>query len=117
MPAKKYKVELTQEERDKLEQIINKGKEAAYKRRHAQILLKADQSSEGPAWKDAKIVEAFGSSLKTIERVRRRFVEDGFDRAVGRKEPTKRRRKVLDGKQEAHLIALCCSKPPEGRQR
>ena len=117
MPAKKYKVVLSGEDRKKLEQIINKGKEAAYKRRHAHILLKSDQSPEGPSWKDEKIKEVFGESFSTIGRVRKRFFEEGLEAAIGRKEPTKRKRKALDGKQEAHLIALCCSDPPEGRKR
>jgi len=117
MPAKKYRVELTAEEREILEDIVNKGKLSAYKRKHAEILLKADQSPEGPAWKDSQIHEAFGSSPRTIERIRKRCVENGIYYALERKKREKNKPKSLDGKQEAQLIALACQDPPEGFQR
>ena len=117
MPAKKYRVELTAEERELLEDIVNKGKLAVNKRKHAEILLKADQSPEGPSWKDAQIKEAFGSSLRTIERIRQRCVENGIHYALERKKHKRTKPKSLDGKQEAQLITLACQKPPEGFQR
>lgn len=113
--VKKYIVRLTTAERAELQQLINTGKAAAYKRRHAQILLKADVGEEGDGWGDAKISEAFDVSLRTVERTRRRFVEEGMDAAVDRAKQTKTRKRRLDGEQEAHLIALSCSEPPDGR--
>lgn len=82
------------------------------------ILLKADQSDDGPAWPDAKISEAFDVTVQTIERVRKQLVEEGFDAVLSR-HPYKQKvsRKKIDGDVEAHLIALCCSDPPEGRVR
>jgi transposase len=84
---------------------------------HARILLKADEGPGGPAWSDDQIVEAFDVSRSTVERVRTRCVEEGPDAALRpRSSPTMRLRK-LDGGQEAHLIAVACSPPPEGRKR
>jgi len=117
MPAKKYRVELIEEERKLLEDIVNKGKFSANKRKHAEILLKADQSTEGPAWNDEKIKEAFGSSISTIERIRKVCVLQGLEAALERKKRKRHRSKILDGKQEAQLIALACQDPPEGFQR
>ena len=117
MPAKKYLVELTQEERKSLQDIVGKGKVAANKRRHAEILLKADQSPEGDSWNDEKIKEAFGSSISTIERIRKVCVLQGLEASLERKKRKRSRAKVLDGKQEAHLITLACQDPPEGFQR
>jgi transposase len=113
---KKYKVTLTDEERSELQGLIAAGKGAAKRLAHARVLLKADASNGGPAWPDARIAEAAELSVATVERVRRRFVEDGFDAALGRKRqarPSRERR--LDGAAEARLIALACSAPPEGR--
>ena len=115
--AKKYIVELSSEEQNELKDLINKGKAAAYKRKHAEILLKADISSEGDAWNDVQISQAFDVSISTIERVRQRLVEEGLEAALNRAKQTKRKNKILDGEQEAHLIALTCSEPAEGRGR
>lgn len=112
--VKKYVVRLTAEERKKLKQMVNKGKVAAYKRLHAQILLKADQSERGPAWTDQKIAESFEVSTRSIERIRKNLIEGGIDAAISRAKGGGRKRK-LDGSAEAHLIALACSDPPEGR--
>ncbi len=112
--VKKYVVRLTAEERKKLKQMVNKGKVAAYKRLHAQILLKADESERGPAWTDQKIAESFEVSTRSIERIRKNLVEGGIDAATCRASGGGRKRK-LDGSAEAHLIALACSNPPEGR--
>jgi len=92
--AKKYIVQLSSEERDELKDLINTGKVAAYKRKHAEILLKADISSEGDAWNDAQISQAFGVSISTIERVRQRLVEEGLEAALNRAKPTKIRNKT-----------------------
>ena len=117
MPKKIYVVELTAQERDYLKGLVSKGKAAAYKRRHAQILLKADAAPGGPNWSDGQIIQALDVSRATVERVRARCVQEGLEAAVNRKKQTKRRAKKLDGDAEAHLIALACSRPPEGRVR
>lgn len=110
---KKYVVDLTEEERSTLQQILRSGRHAARKMRWARALLKADDG-----WKDEKIAEALDISLPTVQRIRQRFVEEGLEVALGahshRPRPYLQR---LDGKQEAKLIALACSKAPEGRTR
>lgn len=115
---KKYKVTLTGEERNSLQGLITAKKTAAKKVVHARILLKADAGPEGPAWTDARIAEALEIDVTTVERVRQRFVEQGLDAALGRKQQDRPSRpRTLDGKAEAHLIALACSEPPAGRAR
>ena len=110
---KKYIVTLTEEERQTLEQLLAKGKAAARTLRHAQALLKADQ----PVGRtDAQIGDAFALSTRTVERLRQRFVEDGFEAAL-RPKPVARLPRKIDGTVEAHLVALACSDPPSGRQR
>lgn len=111
---KKYVVELTSEERRQLEGLIKKGKVAGYKVRHAQMLLKADQGKEGPGWPDQQIAEAFGVHLTTVECLRKRLVEEGLEGALERHKRQNYAHK-LDGDAEARLIAIACSKPPEGR--
>jgi transposase len=112
----KYIVTLTAEERQGLLELIAAGKAAAQKLAHARILLKAAAAPEGPAWNDEPIAEALDVSTATIVRVRQRFVERGLEAALVRK-PQDRpsRERKLDGRAEARLIALACSKPPEGR--
>lgn len=110
---KKYLVTLTDEERQHLGQLLAKGKSAARTLRHAQALLKADETS---GWKDAAIAEAFGLSVRTVERLRQRFVEQGLEAALAPK-PVPRPPRKVDGVVEAHLVALACSDPPAGRQR
>lgn len=116
MPAKKYKVVLTEEERVTLLDLIANGKAAANKLTHARILLKADQSARGDAWADAQISTAFHVSRRTIERVRPAFVEDSLEAALRRKPPVRSRHKKIAGEKEAYLLALACSSPPEGRK-
>jgi transposase len=111
---KKYRVTLTEEERQSLEQLISRGKGAARKLLHARILLKADETA---GWSDEKISEALDVSLSTIGRVRQRFVEDGVEAALERKAPNRVYQRRLDGEQEARLVALACSPPPEDRGR
>lgn len=114
--GKKYVVRLSEEEREELKSLTRKGKGAAYRIKHANILLKAD--AEGACWQDAQIAEAFGCHEYTVARVRRRFVEKGLERALGRKKQRRPSRSwLLDGEQEARLIALSCSQAPEGRAR
>src|SRR5262245_59925939 len=101
---KKYIVRLSGEERAQLTELIRKGKAAAYKIRHAQILLKAD--AEGPAWTDARIAESFSINVNTVLNVRQRLVEQGLVAALTRKlQAQPSRRPVLDGEGEARLIA------------
>jgi transposase len=113
---KKYVVRLTTEERAELEAMVKKSKAAAYKIKHANILLAADVA--GPAWPDRQIAEAFSCHPRSVENVRRRLVLDGLVAALKRKEQTQPSRpRKLDGKGEARLIALACHRPPEGRDR
>lgn len=117
MPKKLYVVTLTAAERSSLQALVAKGKAAARKRLHAQILLKADAGPQGDGWKDQQIVEAFEVGRCTVERVRRRFVEEGLEAALNRQPQQNRIARKIDGKAEAHLLALACGKPPEGRAR
>lgn len=115
--AKKYRVTLTAEERGGLEAMISRGRADARKLAHARILLQADEADGAPARTDQEVAEATDVSTRTVERVRRRFVEEGTEAALLPK-PTKRiYARALDGAQEAHLIALACSAPPEGKRR
>ena len=117
MPKKKYIVTLTEEERTSLKELVNKGKNPAYKVNHARILLLADTNQEDGGWKDFDISKALKISVATIERVRQRLVEKGLEGALNRKEQKNRKKRRLDGEKEAHLIALTCSSPPEGKVR
>ncbi len=118
MPQKKYLVTLTEEERQWLSALVKAGRRSALTITRARILLKADQAKGGPAWDDARIAEALDCGLRTVERVRRRFVERGPEQALGRKAQDRpSRERKLDGAAEARLIAVACSQPPEGRDR
>jgi transposase len=113
---KRYKVTLTDTERQQLQELIAAGKAAAKKLTHARILLKADAAAGGPAWTDERIAEALDVSTDTIGRVRQRFVEQGLEAALVRKKQDRPSRpRKLDGRAEARLIALACSQPPQGR--
>ena len=114
---KKYIVRLTLKERKYLNDIIHKGKVAAYKRLHSQILLKADISEYGPKWTDVKIADAFSISIRTVERVRERLIKFGLETTINHAAIGKSRPHKLDGEQDAYLVALSCSEPPEGRSR
>ena len=111
---KKFVVRLTADEQGILSDIITKGKSAAYKIKHANILLKAD--ADGLAWTDQAICQAFDCSLNTVRSIRQRFIEEGLEIALNRKHQSRPSNlQILDGEKEARLIALCCAKPPEGR--
>ena len=112
---KKYLVELTIEERSRLQALVGKG--VSHQRKHAQMLLKADQGTEGPRWKDAQIAEAFDCHPTTVENLRRRLVELGLEAALEHGNRGSYRARRLDGQAEAHLIALTRMEPPEGRNR
>jgi hypothetical protein len=110
---KKYIVRLSVEEREILEGVIKKLNGSSQKVRRSHILLKTD--ADGPNWTDAKIAEAFLCSTRSVEMIRERFVIDGFEAAlVGKKRPTPPRSKLLDGEQEAKIIAMRLGTPPEG---
>jgi len=109
MPAKKYIVKLEANECEQLLEMTRKGKMGGRKMKRAQILLKADEG-----WKDTDIIQALNTSRSTVERVRKRFVEGGLDQALN-EDPRPGQRVKLDGKAEAHLIALACSEAPGGR--
>ncbi len=111
---KKYHIHLTADERTVLEEVVRTGTSPALTQSHARILLKADRSEDGPAWRDQQIAEAFEVSIGTVERVRRLWVTQGRTVALERKKPTGRPRRKLDGAQEAQLAAIACSPPPEG---
>jgi transposase len=113
----KYVVRLPSEEREQLLALVNTGRAAAAKLLHARILLKADRSGEERRWTDTEIAEALDTSPATVHRVRQAWVERGLETALARKPPTGRQYRKLDGVQEAQLIAVACSAPPEGRTR
>ncbi|NJM74345.1 MAG: helix-turn-helix domain-containing protein [Scytonema sp. RU_4_4] len=111
--AKKYIVRLSEEERDSLRQVIKKLKGSSQKVRRAQILLKADR--EGANWTDKQIAAAFECRTKTVENIRRRLVEEGLETTLnGVQRMSPPRPKLLDGEQEAHIIAMRLGEPPSG---
>lgn len=115
--AKRYRVTLTQEEREQLGQMISRGKADARKLAHARILLQADEAEGGPRRTDEQIASVLDTSTRTVERVRERFVEEGLDAALLPKPSKRAYARKLDGRQEARLIALACSRPPAGKAR
>jgi len=114
--AKRYIVTLSGEEQQQLDTFITTGKRGARQINHARILLKADVNQAGGGCCDREIHEAIGVSVRTIERVRQRFVEESLDAAIYQRPGSGRKRKMR-GEQEAHLIALRCSEPPVGHAR
>ena len=113
--AKRYRVTLAAEERDDLRRMISRGKADARKLAHARILLQADEAGNGPARVDEAIATTLDVSVRTIERVRQRFVEQGLEPALLPKPSKRIYRRKLDGEQEAQLLALACAQPPEGK--
>ena len=110
---KKYIVRLSRKERGILEEIVKKLKGSSQKVRRAQVLLKAD--ARGPGWTDSRIAEAYGCRRQTVEVIRQRFVERGFQKALeGKQRSTPPTEKLLDGQQEAKVIATRLGPPPKG---
>jgi transposase len=109
---KKYVVRLTDAEREILNQVVKKRHVSSQKVRRAHVFLKAD--ADGPNWSDSQIAEAFDCSTKTIENLRQRLVTEGFEIAINGKPKSRVRGKVLDGEQEAKIIAMRLSHPPKG---
>ena len=119
----RYRVKLSAEERQELKTLVSRGRAAAYQQTHGRVLLLSDEAHADGAMKDEAIARVLQIGRATVERVRRRCVEEGIEAALGRKEQLNRRPKRLDGQGEAHpvsstgqaLIALACAEPPEGR--
>ena len=117
-PAVKYVLRLNADERAQIASMIRSGRDAAYRLRKARILLKADVCAEGCGWDDARIAEALETSLSTVLRTRRQLVDKGLEAALARKKSsTPQQSRIFEGEKEAKLIALACSKPPEGHAR
>jgi transposase len=117
MPAKRYLISLSDEERQTLEQLTTKGKASARKINHARILLKANLNQEDRGWSDQAISQALNISTRTIERVRQRFVEEGLENALIPRPKTSLKLRKIDGEIEAHLVAIACSQAPTGYNR
>ena len=118
MSRKKYVVELSSDERERLEALISKGKATAKAILKARLLLKADQGPLGPSWTDDRIVEALDTNPSMVTRVRRQLVEEGMTAVLGRKKRlTPPIQPIFDGEAQARLIALACSEPPAGHAR
>jgi transposase len=108
----KYTIRLTEEERENLHQITRVGKGSAQKIRNARVLLASDSGD-----RDEDICEVFGIGMSTVHRVRQRCVKEGLEAALLRKKHSRFRPRKIQGEEEAHLIAIACSEPPEGRKR
>jgi transposase len=114
---KQHVVVLSEQERARLHTLIGQGTAPARALTHARILLKANQGEAGPGWTDRAIATALEVHHTTVARVRQQYAAVGLEAAVDRKAPEREYRRKLDGEQEAHLVALACSAPPEGRKR
>jgi transposase len=116
--VKKYVVNLSDTERERLNGLIHMGKHPARQLTKARILLKADVSAAGEGWSDRRVATALDTSIDTVARTRQQLVEEGFEAVLTRKHsPASARPRIFDGAAEAKLIALACSKPPNGRAR
>jgi len=117
MRRAKQAVRLTDEQRAALRTLVGRGAAPARRLTHARILLKADQGEGGAAWADAAIAGALEIHPATVARVRQQFVAEGLEAALDRRAPRREYARKLDGAQEAHLVAVVCGTPPEGRAR
>lgn len=113
----KYKVTLTKEERDELLSVISKGKHTSQKFRNAYVLLNCDEGEYSDKVTNVEINKVLKIGMRTIDRIKKRFVEEGFDACLGRKPTIREYERKADGDFEARLIALNCSEPPEGFSR
>lgn len=115
---KKYVVQLSPEERERCAELVRSGAAAARTLMHARVLLKADSGPDGPGWTDAAIAEAVEVSAITVGKLRQRFMTEGLEATLKHyRGPNREYPHKLDGRQEAHLLALAHSAPPEGRKR
>ncbi len=110
-----FTVALTEAQRAELRTLVGSGTAPARLLTRARILLKADQGEGGAAWADAAIAGALDVHPATVARVRRQFVEEGLAATLARKHPARVYARALDGRQEAHLVALACGSPPDGQ--
>ena len=110
----RYKVTLTKEEREQLTAIISKGSHSAQQYRNAYILLNCDEGEHNEKIINEEVSRVLKVSMRMIDRVKQRFVEDGFESCLERKPVIKTKAKKIDGEIEAHLIALSCGKAPDG---
>ena len=110
----KYKVTLSKEERDELMDIINKGSHTSQKFRNAYILLNCDEGKFSDKVTNTQISKVLKIGMRTIDRTKKKFIEEGFDAALERKPTDRVYDRKADGDFEAHIVALCCSEPPKG---
>ena len=114
---KKDSIQLSAVQRQSLEQILSKGKALAWTIKHAQVLLHVDRGPQGPGWSTSQIIEAYGVSRSTVERICRLYREQGLDAALFRRpQPPRPQKRKLDGEAEAHLVAILCGEKPEGAE-
>jgi hypothetical protein len=112
-----YRVFLDEAQRARLRTLVGSGTAPARMLTRARILLKADRGEGGPGWADAAIAGALDVHPGTVQRVRRRFAAEGLEATLARKRPDRVDERRLDGRQEAHLVALACGEPPAGQAR
>jgi transposase len=114
---KKYKVTLKKDEHDQLLELVSKGSHSSQLYRTAYILLNCDEGKHGTKITNEQVSQVLKISMRMIDRIKQRFVEDGFEACLERKPLSKTKPKLADGELEAHLIALSCSSPPKGFSR
>jgi transposase len=112
--AKIYKVELTKEEREELMGIIRKGKHTSQVYRNAYVLLNTDEGTYSEKITNAEIAKVLKVGMRTIDRIKKRFVEEGYEACLSRKPTTRKYERKVDGEVEAKLVSIACSKPPKG---
>jgi transposase len=120
LPSKtmvRYKVTLTEEEQEQLKAVLSKGKHSSQQYRNACILINSNEGPSGQKIPNEQIAQVLQINTKTVERIKQRFVEEGFEACIDRKPYPKKDPKKADGDFEAHLIALSCSEAPEGYAR
>lgn len=114
---KRYHVRLSNDDRHALQKLVHSGTASARALTHARILLKADEAEGRPGWQDEQIADALETSVPTVGRTRKRFIQGGLDDALYHRAPRNTKPKKLDGHAEAHLIALSRTEPPKGQGR
>jgi transposase len=117
MRPKEYRINLSKDEREQLQGVVRSRNVAPTKRLRAQILLKCDERTKGKRWVDREISEAYDASVRTIQRVRKRFLESGIDKCINGDYGNRPYVRKVDGEIEASLIAICCGPAPEGHAR
>ena len=113
--AMKHVVKLTPDERERMEQIVSKGRHPAWQVQRAYALLKLDRGPQGPGWDDQRVAEAYGMTVRSLESWRRQAVEQGPEALLEREYPPRPQTRKLDGRGQAQLVTLACSKAPDGR--